>query len=442
MNLRVRPGKPLRGVVNLPGDKSLSHRAVIFASLSDGDSQIGNFLNAGVTQVMLEAMRSFGIEWQLNNSNLIVHGKGCTGLKQPEKTIDCGNSATTMRLLAGFLAATNRCAILDGSDSLRKRPMNRIVEPLEKMGVSIHTCEGHAPLTIKGSINALEGIDYQLPVASAQVKSCLLLAGLAAKTATILWEPQLSRDHTERMLVSMGIPVETKIVRQDNQQWYQIKLEPGMLGQIKPLQIVIPGDISSAAFLIVATLITPGSELTIKNVGINPTRTGLLDALLNMGADIRIRKKPAQAGEPVGDIIVRHSALRGMKISGRMVVRMIDEFPIFSVAAAYAEGQSSITEAKELRYKESDRIASICSNLSKLGVDIRENENGYTINPGRKIRGGSIAYQTDHRLAMALAISGLAAEKDVLIEGSEIVTESYPDFVSTLAGIGAQVDIF
>jgi len=441
MILRVRPGKPLRGVVNLPGDKSLSHRVAIFASLSKGDSQISNFLNAGVTRVMLDGLRNLGVEWCLEGSHLVVHGKGCTGLQLPEKSIDCGNSATTMRLLAGLLAATNISAILDGSGSLCKRPMNRIVEPLQRMGVNIHSSDGHAPLIFESQKNLLQGIDYPLPVASAQVKSCLLIAGLAAKTATILWEPQSSRDHTERMLASMGISIQAKIVRQDDQQWYQIKLEPDMIEQIKPFQITIPGDISSAAFLIVATLITPGSELTIKNVGLNPTRTGLLDALLAMGADIRVRKKPSQAGEPVGDIIVRHSALRGTKIGGRLVVRMIDEFPIFSVAAAYAQGKSSITQARELRFKESDRISSICSNLSQLGVDIQENDDGFTINAGRKISGGSVTSQDDHRLAMALAISGLAAEKEVLVDGSEIITESYPNFVSTLAGIGAQVDL-
>ena len=441
MTLRVRPGNPLRGVVTLPGDKSLSHRAAIFASLSNGDSHIQNFLIAGVTQVTLEALTSLGVEWRLEESDLYVHGRGCAGFRQPDKPIDCGNSGTTMRLLSGILALTNLHAVLDGSEGLRKRPMNRIVEPLQRMGVGIQASNGYAPLIFEKSLNPLVGIDYKLPIASAQVKSCLLLAGLAAQTTMILWEPQQSRDHTERMLTSMGILIQMKFVKEGDQRWYQIVLEPGMIDKMKPIQIVIPGDISSAAFLIVATLITPGSELLIKNVGLNPTRTGLIDTLLGMGADIRIQEKSSQVGEPVGDIFVRHSALRGTKIRGEMVVRMIDEFPILSVAAAYAQGETTITQARELRFKESDRISSICRNLSRLGVDIREEEDGYTLNGGRGIRGGSATSQDDHRLAMALAISGLAAEKEVMIDGSEIITESYPGFVPTLVGIGAQIDL-
>jgi len=443
MKLIVQPGNPLRGTVNVSGDKSLSHRAMLFAALAEGESHISNFLLSGVTRVMLEALGTLGIKWRIDGRELIIHGCGINGLKTPSLPINCGNSATTMRLLAGALAASGVPVVLDGSPGLRRRPMSRIVAPLRRMGVKIDTAEGGvAPLTIAGRDRAqsLIPLNETLPVASAQVKSCLLLAALSAAGESVIREPGPSRDHTERMLSSMGVCVEKFKVEERGTVSYETRIQP-LRKPLSPLVMNLPGDISAAAFLIVAALITPGSEIYISGVGINPTRTGIIEALQKMGGDIRILNQSLQAGEPVGDIMVRFSPLSGIDVFGPLVVRMIDEFSVFGVAAAYANGKTNVRDASELRVKESDRILTLREELSKLKVDITEADDGFSVNGGNLPCGGMVRAHGDHRLAMALAVLGLGAKAKVCVEGAEIIHESFPEFVHCLKSLGADVSI-
>lgn len=445
MDLIVTPGNPLHGMVGpgaapaLPGDKSLSHRAALFGALAQGESWIENFLVSGVTRAMLEALSTLGVAWNLEGTTLRVQGVGIEGLKAPAAPVNCGNSATTLRLLAGALAAAGVAAELDGSAGLRSRPMRRIVAPLQAMGVPVATASGGtAPLrlTTRSAGQPLAAIDYRLPVASAQVKSCLLLAALAAQGPVTLREPGPSRDHTERMLRSMGVAVETH-APSDGELEYVTRLTPPVPPSLRPLQLNLPGDISAAAFLIVAALITPGSHLVLRKVGLNPSRTGVLDALRAMGGDIRITRETEEGGEPVGDLEMTSSALHGIAVSGPLVVRMIDEFPAFAVAAAYASGVTVVSDAEELRHKESDRIAAMCRELQCLGVQSAETTDGFTVHGGRPILGGVVETHGDHRLAMSLAIAGLAAQAPVTVQDAEILTESFPDFPAILTRLGA-----
>jgi 3-phosphoshikimate 1-carboxyvinyltransferase len=446
MKLVAVPGSSLYGSVSLPGDKSISHRAALFAALSAGESQIKNFLVAGVTNVMLQALGDLGVPWALVDTTLKVQGGGFQRKHLPTEPVmlDCGNSGTTMRLLAGALSALGLPAILDGSAGLRSRPMKRIVEPLQAMGVSIKSSPGDtAPLNLAGraSNRKLLPLDCSLSVASAQVKSCLLLAALEADGTTTLREPGPSRDHTERMLRAMGVEItkETVSIPGNQSFQYETRLTPPNLVGLIPLSLDIPGDISSAAFLMVAALITPGSNITLRGVGLNPTRTGLLEVLQSMGADIQISNLTESNGEPVGDLLVRYGSLRGAQISGPLVVRMIDEFPVFAVAAANAQGQSVVSQAAELRHKESDRISDLCAELLRLGVDVKEKADGFTINGGESLKGGEVNSHRDHRLAMALAIAGLAARNPVVIQQAEIIAESYPQFDTSLRELGADI---
>jgi 3-phosphoshikimate 1-carboxyvinyltransferase len=438
MNLTVVPGYPLCGELALPGDKSLSHRAALFAALADGQSVIENYLVAGVTRAMLNALSDLGIAWELDGTTLKVTGRGMDALGPPAAPLDCGNSATTLRLLAGALAAAGIPAVLDGSPGLRRRPMNRIIKPLREMGVDIDAdAGGLAPLRLAGrhSGERLRAIDYVSPVASAQVKTCLLLAALAAQGPLKFTEPALSRDHTERMLRGMGVQVESSL----SEEGASVTLMPPSPPRLGPLRMMLPGDFSSAAFLIVAALVTPGSEFVLRGVGLNPTRTGLLDALEEMGADIRVTPQGEQTGEPVGDLAVRYSSLRGTRISAPQVVGMIDEFPAFTIAAAYAHGETVIKDAAELRHKESDRISAICSQLQTLGVEIQETPDGYSLHGGTSPTGGRVTPQGDHRLAMAFTVAGLAAAAPVVVEGAEIISESWPGFASALSRLGAKI---
>lgn len=439
MRLTCTPGNPLRGRVHLPGDKSISHRSALLAALASGESRIGNFLVAGVTQVLLDGLRSLGVEWQLEGSVLQVRGRGFAGLQPPEQAIHCGNSATSLRLLSGALAAAGIPAVLDGSAGLRRRPMGRIVEPLQAMGVRIEaTAGGRPPLHLLGrpATKKLLSLQYTLPVASAQLKSCLLLAALAADGTTCLQEPARSRDHTERMLTRMGVQLSSENWKEGT----RVEITPPNPLVLQPLSLTLPGDFSSAAFLIVAALITPGSELTLEQVGLNPTRTGLLAALQEMGADITVEACLSRHGEPLGDISVRSSPLRGISISGAQVVEMIDEFPAFAVAAASAQGTTQVREAGELRYKESDRIRSLCNQLREIGVDIQEQGDGFTVQGGKSILGGQVSAGGDHRLAMALVVAGLSASSRLEVCGAEIITESFPSFSSILRELGAKID--
>lgn len=433
MRTSIRPNTPLRGTVTLPGDKSISHRAALFTALAEGTSRFENYLVAGVTRAMLDSLAELDIDWKLDGTTLTVHGAGLTPWVDEERRLDCGNSGTTMRTLAGALVGTRTPALLDGSPGLRRRPMGRIVEPLCQMGASIQAAEGMlAPLRI-GKREKLVGIDYNLPVASAQVKTALLLAALGADGATTLTEPGLSRDHTERMLAQMGVNIEV------NPENHSLYLEPPSQ-PLSPLRFTIPGDFSSAAFLIVAALITPGSEITLRGVGLNPTRTGLLDALRAMGAQIEITPTQTQANEPVGDLVITYSPdLQAIEVDGDLVVRMIDEFPIFAVAAVHAQGETGVREAEELRYKETDRIRVLGEEFHKLGIPFQERDDGFSLRGGQPYHGGAVSARGDHRLGMALTVLGLGADEAVTVHGAEIINESFPSFFAKLETLGAKL---
>lgn len=449
--LTVSPGRPLRGemgphgAARLPGDKSLSHRAALLAALAEGESRIENFLTAGVTRAMLDGLTALGVPWELHERTLRVTGRGLHWESGAPAQIHCGNSATTLRLFAGALAALGIPAVLDGSAGLRRRPMRRIVEPLRQMDVAVEAVDGCAPLVLSGPLissgpHSLRAIDHTLAVASAQVKSCLLLAALAAQGETVLREPGPSRDHTERMLRALGVPLDS---RQEAGQ-YVTRIAPCQPVRLPPLRLALPGDMSAAAFLIVAALITPGSEIVLRSVGLNPTRTGLLEALQDMGADIQVTLHPTLAGgEPLGDLHVRHSRLHGVQVSGDRVVRMIDEFPAFAVAAAFARGETLVRQAEELRHKESDRISDLSQELRKLGASVQETPDGFCIQGGSRLNtpphGEPVLPHDDHRLAMALALVGLAAEAPVSVQGAEIISESFPDFVQVLQTLGGDL---
>jgi len=419
----------------LPGDKSLSHRAALFSALAEGRSTIGNFLISGVTHAMLDALTRLGVSWRLHGKTLTIEGAGLAEKRlAPPVELNCGNSATTLRLLAGGLAAWSRPAVLDGSPGLRRRPMNRIIEPLRLMGVEIEGEDGCAPLRIEAAREPLRAIRYRLPVASAQVKSCLLLAGLAADGLTFLEEPGPSRDHTERMLRAMGAHVESGC-----EQGYWTRLLPPNPLKLEPLRMDLPSDPSAAAFLIVAGLIVPGSSIRLRGVGMNPTRTGLLETLIEMGAQIDVINPDVQGGEPVADLQIQASPLRAGRVQGERVVRMIDEFPVFALAAACAEGRTVVAEADELRHKESDRISALGQELRRLGAAFEETEDGFVIEGGKPLAGGGADANGDHRLAMTLALAGLVSRSPVQVRGAEMIRESFPQFAQTLAGLGADV---
>jgi 3-phosphoshikimate 1-carboxyvinyltransferase len=447
--LKVSPGEPLRGEARLPGDKSISHRAALFGALADGESCFENFQVSGVTRAMVGGLEVLGVNIELEGTQLRVASNGLRGLArlagltaknhpQEAPVIDCGNSATTMRLLAGGLSAAGVEAILDGSPGLRRRPMDRIVTPLRQMGVPIESSQGCAPLKLKPARFPLKAIEFTLPVASAQVKSCLLLAALAAEGESRLREPGPSRDHSERMLRKMGVSIESLTDDTSADCVYETRLMPTG-GRLKPIQMTIPGDFSAAAFLIVAALITPGSEIRLRGVGLNPTRTGLLDVLRFMGGDIRVENQRESGGEPSGDLTIRHSRMQAAEVNGSLVVRMIDEFPALAIAAAYADGVTRVHEAEELRYKESDRISALCLELSKLGVDVEEFKDGFQIRGGKSLAGGEVDSHGDHRLAMALALAGLGSQAPVGVHNAEVIAESFPDFNRQLARLGANL---
>jgi 3-phosphoshikimate 1-carboxyvinyltransferase len=438
LTLTIHPGRPLRGEVDLPGDKSLSHRAALLAALSDGECRAAHFLDAGVTRVMLNALTALGVDWQLEDDCLRVSGRGLHGLRPPSAPLDCGNSATTLRLLAGALAAAGVPAELAGSPGLSKRPMQRLVDPLRQMGVPVEAAPGGtAPLRLaaRDADTPLRGGEITLPVASAQLKSALLLAGLAADSPLTLHEPGPSRDHTERMLSAAGAAVTTDAEGEGS----RITLVPPAAGRLAPFDREIPGDFSSAAFLIVSALITPGSEVRLRRVGLNATRTGLLEVLAEMGAQIEVCDPREIAGEPVGDLLVRASQLEGGRVEGTRVVRMIDEFPAFAIAAAYAHGATVVREAEELRYKESDRIGQLCAGIGRLGGDAVEAPDGFTIAGSRVLSGGAVDVAGDHRLAMSFAVAGLASRAPITVRGAESISESFPGFVKALESLGAEI---
>ena len=417
--IRIKPVRCLKGKSTLPGDKSISHRAIILASLVRGKTLVSGISKGEDVLNTTRAFQSMGIEIQgLGSNSLTIQGKGLRGLSQPRDIIDCENSGTTMRLLSGILAGQNFSSTITGDESLRRRPMDRIVEPLGKMGARI---EGRfAPLKIAGG--RLNAISYQTPIPSAQVKSAILLAGLYAQGKTEVTEPTKSRDHTERMLKYLGADIEVKNL--------MASITGGKELLAKPINI--PGDISSASFFMVGAILLSGSHIKLSGVGLNPTRTGVIDVLKKMGAEIEIGNLREENNEPLGDIIIRESRLKGITIGGEIIPRVIDELPILTVAATQAEGKTIIKDAKELRIKETDRIRALNINLSKMGVAVEEREDGLIIQGPCQLEGARVDSFADHRMAMALAIAGLIARGETIVSDIECIKTSFPEFEEIL----------
>ena len=426
MKIKTRFKESLQGDISIPGDKSISHRSLILGSLARGKSKIDGFLESEDCLNTLQAFRQMGIDIEKNRGSYLINGRGLDGLKEPKNIIDCGNSGTAMRILTGLLSAQPFYSVLTGDDSLRCRPMGRIIKPLQKMGAQIWSRNDNlAPISIKGQ--QLKPISYQLPVASAQVKSSLLMAGLYVDGKLKITEPGYSRDHTERMLKYCGVPlqIEDKSI-----------ILSGTNYQLNPLEIEIPGDISSAAFFIAAALITKNSNLILRNIGVNPTRDGFLDIVEKMGGKIEILNKRESAGEPLADIRVTSSKLQGIDIRGDIIPRLIDEIPIIAILAACAEGRTVIRDAEELRVKETDRIEAIVNELSRLGVKIAEYEDGMIIEGPASFKGGqTLRSYGDHRIAMSLTVAGLIAEQPFLIKNCDCINTSFPGFLKKLLSL-------
>ena len=414
----------LRGEITVPGDKSISHRAVMFGSIAGGTTEITGFLQGADCLSTISCFSKMGIDINNSGDTVTVCGKGISGLTAPDGILDVGNSGTTTRLISGILAGQNFTSILDGDASLRKRPMGRIINPLSQMGAVITgSSNGCTPLTIHGA--PLHGIDYISPVSSAQVKSCVLLAGLYADSPTSVTEPCLSRNHTELMLKSFGADIVS--------DGLTAKITPG--NELYSQKICVPGDISSAAYFIAAGLLVPNSEILIKNVGINPTRDGILKVCKAMGGQITICNERIQGGEPVADLLVCSGTLHGTRIEGDIIPALIDEIPVIAVLAAYAEGTTVIADAAELKVKESNRIDVMVNNLSKMGVDITATDDGMIINGGNPVKGAVIDTYMDHRIAMSFAVAALNAEGTTTINDAEIVNVSYPNFYKDLQSL-------
>jgi len=427
---RISGKSPLSGELTVPGDKSISHRSIMFGSLAEGETVVHGFLHGEDNHATLNAFRAMGIEIAEEQGGLLrISGRGLHGLQEPSDVLDCGNSGTTMRLMTGLLSGQQFFSVLSGDQYLRRRPMKRVVAPLGEMGAQIFGRGGGdlAPLAISGS--SLRGYEYSSPIASAQVKSALLLAGLYADGPTTVFEPHLSRDHSERMLGYFG----AKLQALDG--GVSIEPQPHLVGR----EVHVPGDISSAAFYLVAASIVPGSELLLRNVGVNPTRSGILDILDAMGANIERLNPRELSGEPVADLLVRSADLMGIEIGGEVVPRAIDEFPVVSVAACFAEGETVIRDAKELRVKETDRIAAMTSELVKLGGVVEAREDGMLIQGVGELKGGTVTSHGDHRIAMSMAVAALRGQASVSVSDTECTETSFPGFWESLATIGAEV---
>lgn len=412
----------LKGEVNIPGDKSISHRAVMFGSLAEGTTEVTNFLQGADCLSTISCFRKLGIEIENTSQQILIHGKGLHGLTEPSDTLDTGNSGTTTRLISGILAGQRFTTILNGDASIQTRPMKRIITPLSMMGADITSLKGNdcAPLRICGG--QLHGITYKSPVASAQVKSCVLLAGLYADAPTSVTEPVLSRNHTELMLAGFGAHVASSGTTAT------IEPEPDLNG----MKIEVPGDISSAAYFLAAGLMIPNSEILIKNVGINPTRDGILRVAKEMGGDITILNEKTSGGEPTCDLLVRSSSLKGVTIGGEIIPTLIDEIPMIAVMACFAEGITTIKDAQELKVKESNRIDTVVTNLKAMGAHIEATDDGMIIEGGYPLHGAVIDSHLDHRIAMSFAIGALGADGETRIEGADCVKISYPEFYQTL----------
>lgn len=467
----------LRGEITVPGDKSISHRAVMFGALSEGDTEIAHFLESADCLSTISCFRKMGIETDIQKSAsgevVTVHGKGLHGLRKPDSVLDAGNSGTTTRLLSGILAGQPFSSEIDGDDSLRTRPMKRVMTPLREMGADVssasekgtlplffhmkqnggssnsekknewpHEDNGSAGASPEGmsaavseasSARQLHAITYRSPVASAQVKSCVLLAGLYADGVTTVVEPTLSRNHTELMLSGFGAEIASGR-NTDGSFWSSVKPEPLLSGQ----KVFVPGDISSAAYFLAAGALVPGSEILLRNVGVNPTRAGIITVLKDMGADLTLLNKRAEGGEATADILIRSSALHGTEVSGDIIPSLIDELPVVAAIAPYAEGTTVIRDARELRVKESDRIAVMTETLRAMGADIEELEDGMIIHSGAPLHGATVDSHLDHRIAMSLAIAALAADGQTVINGADCVRISYPTFYDDLRKLAGQ----
>ena len=428
-NYVVQPGGSLKGEIRVPGDKSISHRSIMLGSLAEGVTEVTGFLEGEDALATLAAFRAMGVEIEGPvNGKVSIHGVGMHGLKAADNDIDLGNSGTSIRLLSGLLAGQNFESTLTGDKSLSGRPMRRVTDPLAQMGAVIDSNEGKPPLTIKAG-NTLKGISYTLPMASAQVKSCILLAGMYAQGKTSVTEPAPTRDHTERMLSGMGYEVDV--------QGDTVTIEGG--GQLTATNIDVPADISSATFFMVGAAISAGSDITLTHVGINPTRIGVINILRLMGADISLSNERVTGGEPVADIRVRYAPLKGIDIPEDQVPLAIDEFPALFIAAACAEGRTVLTGAEELRVKESDRIQAMADGLQILGIDAQSTDDGIIIYGG-VIGSGEVESHDDHRIAMSFAIAGLQAGGTIQINDCANVATSFPNFIDLANKVGLEID--
>ncbi|HYP79725.1 MAG TPA: 3-phosphoshikimate 1-carboxyvinyltransferase [Steroidobacteraceae bacterium] len=425
----ARPASTVHGRVRVPGDKSISHRSIMLGGIASGRTEVTGFLASADCLATLEAFRSMGVQVDRHDeTSLTVHGRGLHGLRAAGRVLDMGNAGTAIRLSIGLLAGQRFESTLTGDASLRSRPMERVAKPLRAMGANILTTDGKPPVTVSPAAG-LHGIDYVLPVASAQVKSAILLAGLYAEGETIVTEPAPTRDHTERMLRGFGLRVDTEGPR--------VRLTGGQ--QLQGTRVEVPGDISSAAFFLVAGCLAGVDGFVVENVGINPTRTGVIDILRLMGADLRLHERPAQGGEPVADIELRRSTLRGIAVPESLVPLAIDELPVLFIAAAAAQGDTVFSGAAELRVKESDRLAVMAEGLTTLGVENQLAPDGIRIQGGRRLQGGEIQSHGDHRIAMSFTIASLIADAPIQVRDTENVATSFPGFVAMARSCGLDV---
>lgn len=416
--MKIRKVKGFSGEVTVPGDKSISHRSIMLGSLAKGDTEVYGFLQGADCLSSIACFRKMGVEIENKGDIVIIHGRGLRGLCAPEDTLDVGNSGTTTRLMSGILAAQNFTSRVNGDASIQKRPMKRIITPLSMMGADISSEKGNdcTPLIINGK--SLKGIHYDSPVASAQVKSAILFAGLYADGETSVTEPALSRNHTELMFEEFGVHIKS--------EGTTATVQPA--NELYARKVMVPGDISSATYFMVAAAITPNSCITIKNVGINPTRDGIIRVCQMMGADVKVEKTSADIGEPTADITVATSNLKGCVIGGDIIPTLIDEIPAIAILACFAEGETVIKDAEELKVKESNRIDVVVNNLKAMGADIEATDDGMIIRGGRPLHGAVIDSKLDHRIAMSFALAAMNAEGETEIVGSECVDISYPEF--------------
>ena len=423
MDTVLKSKNNIKGTFTVPGDKSISHRSVMLSSLAEGTSHISGFLTGEDCLSTVSCFKKMGVEIEIDGTNVTVHGKGLNGLTKPTETLDVGNSGTTLRLMTGILSAQKFESHITGDSSIQKRPMDRVNAPLSLMGASIKGCGGeklYAPLTVEGK--NLKAIEYTLPVASAQVKSAIILAGLYADGETTIIEPEATRDHTEIMLNYLGADI-----KKDGNK---ITVKP--VKELYAKDITVPGDISSAAYFMAAGAVCPSSDVTITNVGINPTRTGIITVLENMGADISILNERTVCGEKVADINVKTSKLKGTVVEGDIIPKLIDEIPVIAVIACFADGKTVIKDAQELKVKESNRIKTVVGELKKFGADIEETDDGMIINGSKELKGTVVESHNDHRIAMSMAIAALMAEGETTIKNSECVDISFPKYFDIL----------